>query len=125
MKTTEKGFLHAKGEIKTGQSKGGYEWATQDFVLRIDGGEYKDRFISLRAKNQETLRSLRSKHEGDAIEVTFLVSAFEWNGRFCNECIATYIKDERYETAPEAEPTPAPAPTTEESLEPNEEDLPF
>lgn len=128
MKTTEKGVLHSKEEVKTGTSKGGYEWATQDFVIRIDGGEYKDRFIALRAKSQQSLQALKAKNIGDEIEVTFVVSAFEWKDKFINEVVATYIKDERYEAKQIPayyESAPAPAPENNESLEPQEEDLPF
>ena len=121
----DKGVLTWKSEVETGTSKNGNPWAKQTIVVSREGGNAPYDKVALSvfgARVDDTERC----NIGDKVEVTYSVSAREYNGRWYND-ISLYKIDPQVKA-----PVQSPAQvyyssnaTNEESLEPQPGDLPF
>ena len=111
--------------METGTSKNGNPWAKQTIVVSREGVNAPYDKVALSvfgARVNDTERC----NIGDKVEVTYSVSAREYNGRWYND-ISLYKIDPQVKA-----PVQLPAQvyyssnaTTEESLEPQPGDLPF
>ena len=140
-----KGIISHMGEIQSGTSQSGYDWARQIVVL--DVASYNNTFskIALTAQNQR-VDDLQNYQIGDRVEVGYSVTAREWDGKWFNNVDLINIKffDEVASAAPAPQTAPvAPAPrqaaprqvarparTTPQvpqgaEVEPKDDDLPF
>ena len=117
----DKGVLTWKSEVESGISKNGNPWEKQTIVVSREGVNAPYDKIALSvfvARVNETERC----NIGDKVEITYSVSAREYNGRWYND-ISLY-KIEPQAKAPAQVSYPANA-TNEQSLEPQPGDLPF
>lgn len=126
----ESGVLRTKGQVFTGTSKDGNIWKRQDILLEREF-QNSVRHISFSAFNN-AVDALANIKEGDNVDVTFFPISREYKGKWYTECrVSAVAKHSNQETtsaptpAPTPSPQPTPAPETTESLEPQEEDLPF
>ena len=117
----DKGVLTWKSEVETGTSKNGNPWAKQTIVVsrdRVNAPYDKVALSVFGARVNDTERC----NIGDKVEITYSVSAREYNGRWYND-ISLY-KIELQAKAP-AQVSYPPNATNEQSLEPQPGDLPF
>ena len=102
-----KGIISHMGDVQTGTSQGGYDWARQ--VIVIDVHSFNGTFskIALTAQNQR-VDDLQEYQIGDRVEVGYSVTAREYQGKWFNNVDLVNIKflDEVAPAAPA--PTPAP-----------------
>lgn len=121
----DKGVLTWKSEVETGTSKNGNPWAKQTIVVSREGVNAPYDKVALSvfgARVNDTERC----NIGDKVEITYSVSAREYNGRWYND-ISLY-KIEPQVKAPAQSPAQVSYPANainEESLEPQPGDLPF
>lgn len=119
----------------SGVSQSGNEWQKVTLVLEV--ADYKDTFIkqAFTAFGKVADSILNSFEEGDEVEVAWSLSSREWNGRWYTDASLYKVNQ-----VGASDPAPAPAPRQTrrspvydrieqaqraESLEPQEEDLPF
>ena len=119
----DKGVLTWKSEVETGTSKNGNPWAKQTIVVSREGvnAPYDKVALSVfgaRVNDTETCNI------GDKVEVTYSVSAREYNGRWYND-ISLYKIDPQVKAPSPAQVYYSSNATNEESLEPQPGDLPF
>lgn len=138
-----KGIISHKGEIESGTSQNGYDWARQTIV--VDVASFGNSFskIALVAQN-DRVTELEQYQIGDRVEIGYSVTAREWQGKWYNNVDLINIKflDEVSSAAPAPAPAPAqaapaaqrrvarPARTTPQvpqgaDLEPQDDDMPF
>lgn len=121
---TEKGVLTFKSEVETGTSKAGNAWAKQTIVVSREGVNAPYDKVALQVFGDKVNDSDGCK-VGDKVEVTYSISAREYNGRWYNDISLYKIVSE----TPASRPAPAPAPQTRNipasELEPQEGDLPW
>lgn len=100
-----KGIISHIGEVESGTSQNGYDWARQTVV--IDVASFNNTFskIALTAQNQR-VDDLQEYQIGDRVEVGYSVTAREYQGKWFNNVDLISIKF-LDEVAPAA---PAPAP---------------
>lgn len=111
----EKGNIHRKGEVQSGVSQRGNAWSRQDLILAVENGFNTFRYLSLRCENEQ-VEDIAKLNVGDAVEVGYVVSSREWQGRWYTDAKLVNIKV----TARQAS-RPAPQ---QESLDYNPNDLP-
>lgn len=139
-----KGTISHMGEIQQGTSQGGYDWARQVIVLEIPSYNGTFSKIALTAQNQKVDEVMNGGFGiGSKVEVGYSVTAREYQGKWFNNVDLITIKsaEQVADPAPQVAP-PAPAPqaapqrrvarpaTTPiippgESLEPQDDDMPF
>lgn len=127
-----KGIISHKGEIESGTSQNGYDWARQTIVVDVAsfGNSYSK--IALVAQN-DRVTELEQYQIGDRVEIGYSVTAREWQGKWYNNVDLINIKflDEVASAAPAAQRRVArPARTTPQvpqgaDLEPQDDDMPF
>ena len=141
-----KGIISQFGEIQQGTSQNGFDWARQ--VVILDVASFNNTFskIALTAQNQR-VDDLASYQIGDRVEVSYSVTAGEYNGKWYNSVDLVSISlldDSASAPAPSQTPQVAPAPRQEAApqarvqrpvttpqvpqgadLEPQGDDLPF
>lgn len=121
---TEKGVLTYKSEVETGTSKAGNPWARQTIVVSREGVNAPYDKVALQVFGDKVNDSNGCK-VGDKVEVTYSISAREYNGRWYNDISLFKIESE----SPASRPAPAAAPQTKNipssELEPQEGDLPW
>ena len=121
----DKGVLTWKSEVETGTSKNGNPWAKQTIVVSREGVNAPYDKVALSvfgAKVNDTERC----NIGDKVEITYSVSAREYNGKWYND-ISLYKIDPQVKAPAQSSAQvsyPANA-TNEQSLEPQPGDLPF
>ena len=105
-----KGIISHMGEIQQGTSQNGYDWARQIIVLDVASFNGTFSKIALTAQNQR-VEELQNYQIGDRVEVGYLVTAREWNGKWFNkvDLINISLLDEVAQAAPAA-PAPQVAP---------------
>lgn len=135
-----KGIISHMGEIQSGTSQNGYDWARQ--IIVIDVASFNGTFskIALTAQNQR-VDDLQEFQIGDRVEIGYSVTAREYQGKWFNnvDLVSINFLDEVTQAAPAsvAQPAPAapqrrvarPARTTPlvppgANLEPQDDDLP-
>lgn len=79
----EKGKIVFMGEIQSGTSQNGNGWARQTVVLDVAGYNGTYRKIALQAGTQQ-VQDLQEMQVGDLVEVSYQVTAREWQGKWYN-----------------------------------------
>ena len=98
----EKGTISFLSEVQSGVSQSGNTWYRQMVVVDVPGFSGSYRKIALQASGEEVGDLQRAK-VGDKVEVSYKVTAREWNGKWYNNVDLYQI------TFLEAEQTAAPA----------------
>lgn len=131
-----KGIISHMGEIQSGTSQSGYDWARQIIVLDVHSFNGTFSKIALTAQNQR-VDDLQEYQIGDRVEVGYSVTAREWDGKWFNnvDLVSINFFDEIAQVAPAAPAAPQrrvarPARTTPQvpqgaDLEPQDDDMPF
>lgn len=140
----EKGTIAIIGEVQTGTSQSGNTWARQTIVVDVAGYNGAFRKVALQASGT-IVTDLEQMMVGDKVEITYQVTAREWNGKWYNN-VDLYKIELLEESAPQpvAPAAPAPQPTPAQpqqrvarprrstpvvppntSLEPQPDDLPW
>lgn len=109
---TEKGKLFIKGEVKTGQSASGNQWANQQIVVEVYGFNNSIKRVALQTNKTDILYALEELPLGAEIEIKYSVSAREWNGKWYNNVELVSLEPIKANAKPSA-PVAAPAPTPE------------
>ena len=78
---TEKGTIRYRGEIKSGTSKNGNDWAFQDIVLEVPTGSSQYKNLLVRA-DIHTVGEIQNISDSQEVEVTYYVNAREYNGKW-------------------------------------------
>lgn len=102
-----KGIISHMGDVQTGTSQGGYDWARQVIVIDVHSFNGSFTKVALTAQNQR-VDELQEYQIGDRVEVGYSVTAREYQGKWFNNVDLVNIKflDEVAPAAPA--PTPAP-----------------
>lgn len=79
----EKGTIAFMGEVQSGQSQSGNMWYRQDIVVDVAGFNGSFRKIALKATGN-LVGDLQHAKVGDKVEVTYQVTAREWQGKWYN-----------------------------------------
>ena len=79
----EKGTIAFMGEIQSGTSQSGNGWARKTIVIDVAGYNGTYRKIALQAGTQQ-VQDLQEMQVGDLVEVSYQVTAREWNGKWYN-----------------------------------------
>lgn len=127
-----KGTISEMSEVQSGTSKNGYQWQRMTIILDITG--FQGSIIKQAFQvTGDDVNDVLLYNIGDRVEVSWSLSARNWNGKWYNNVDLVKIKslDEQKQ---EEKPAPAPAPKQpaifdqpQESLDPadNPDDLPF
>ena len=104
-----KGIISHMGEIQQGTSQNGYDWARQIIVLDVASFNGTFSKIALTAQNQR-VDDLQNYQIGDRVEVSYSVTAREWDGKWFNnvDLISINFFDEVAQAAPAPVAQPAP-----------------
>lgn len=120
----ETGVLTYKSDIQTGTSKAGNAWEKQTIVISCDNATAPYDKIALQVFGQE-VETIKGIKVGERVKVSFSISANEYQGKWYNNVGLFKIETEAAKPSRPANNT-APAPAAKaESLEPQQEDLPF
>ena len=105
----EIGTIAHMSEVQSGTSQTGNPWYRQTIVVDVAGYNGLYRKVALQATG-DVVGDLAGAVLGEKIEVSYQVTAREWNGKWFNnvDLISINFFDEVAQAAPA--PTPAPAP---------------
>ena len=115
----ERGTIAIMGEVQTGTSQSGNTWSRQQIIVDFEGYNGTYRKVALQASGQ-LVGDLQTIIVGDKVEVSYQVTAREWNGKWYNN--VDLYKVERLEEQPQQKTTPL---VPSGSTAPVEGDLPF
>lgn len=120
---TSKGTISFIGEVMSGTSQNGYDWARQTIVIDIPGYQGSVTKLSLQASN-EMVNTLSVYNEGDKVEVAWAIYAREWNGKFYNnvDLIKIIPQEQPEEQRPSRSARPAPSAPQTKNIPPQELD---
>ena len=79
----EIGRLAYKGEVESGMAKSGNAWYRQTIVVDVEGYKGSFRKVALQASGN-MVGEIEKVQIGERIEVTYQVTAREWNGKWYN-----------------------------------------
>ena len=113
----EKGTITHMSEVQSGMSQNGNPWYRQTIVVDVAGYNGSFRKIALQATGDK-VGELESMQLGDKVEVSYQVTAREYNGKWYNN--VDLYKIDREEAKAKTTPLINPG-----STEPMAEDLPF
>lgn len=116
MVTTEKGHIVQRFELKQGNRRDGSKWQRQDILFEIKTSDVTIKRIVLSA-DEMVISQIDSYPKGSELVVDFEVIAREWQGKWFNNINITDIQMVESKQTPE--------PKAEETLDPQEGDLPF
>lgn len=102
---TEKGKVFMLGEVISGTSQNGTQWANQTVVLTIPQGD-GFKYLALKASGNR-VNQTAYLHVGSEVEVSYTVSSRQWNDKWFSNIDLVSVK---VATQPSA-PAPAQAPT--------------
>lgn len=96
-----KGIISHMGEIQSGTSQSGYDWARQIIVLDVHSFNGTFSKIALTAQNQR-VDDLQNYQIGDRVEIGYSVTAREYQGKWFNNVDLVNIQffDEVVQAAP-------------------------
>ena len=126
------GRISEMSEVQSGTSRNGYEWQKMTIVLEIPGFQGAVTKQAFQVSG-DSVKDVLLHNIGDLVEVSWIMYAREWNGKWYNNVDLVKI---RYQE--DAQPAPAHQPAApaqaapqlfqkQESLDPadNPDDLPF
>lgn len=79
----ERGTIAIMGEVQTGTSQSGNGWANQQIVVDVEGFNGSFRKVALKAGTNQ-VRDLEQMQIGDKVEISYQVTAREWQGKWYN-----------------------------------------
>lgn len=79
----EKGTIAILGKVQTGTSQSGNDWARQQVVVDVEGFNGSFRKVALQA-GTNGVRDLEAMKVGDKVEISYQVTAREWQGKWYN-----------------------------------------
>lgn len=85
---TEQGKIHKIMPVQSGTTKAGKPWHRQTIVIEKENGNYID-YIAADANN--STRVLPDILEGDTVEIGFVVSSREYDGRWYTDIRLIYL----------------------------------
>jgi hypothetical protein len=118
----ETGRLAYKGEVESGMAKSGNAWYRQTIVVDVEGYKGSFRKVAIQASGN-MVGEIEKVQIGERVEVTYQVTAREWNGKWYNNVDLYNISSLEVEqlAAPQSQPLIQPnTPITQQ-----EGDLPF
>lgn len=92
----EKGEVTYIGEVTSGTSEKGYNWARQDVVVRVDDGFSRSHLLAMKAMNDRCYDVEKLK-VGDKVEFGYVVGSRLWNGKYYTDVTLVNIASERVE----------------------------
>lgn len=110
----EIGTIMFKSEVTSGISTNGYSWQRQTVVVEFPDYQGTFRKVALQA-NKERVEDLKGLAVGEKVEVTYKVSAREWDGKWYNSVDIIRIGTPKASTPQ----------INEAEVQPNPDDLPF
>ena len=84
----EQGKIHKIMPVQSGTTKAGKPWHRQTIVIEKENGNYID-YIAADANN--STRALPDILEGDTVEIGFVVSSREYDGRWYTDIRLIYL----------------------------------
>lgn len=101
----EIGRLAYKGEVESGMAKSGNAWYRQTIVVDVEGYKGSFRKVALQASGN-MVGEIEKVQIGERIEVTYQVTAREWNGKWYNNVDLYNISSLEVEqpAAPQSQP---------------------
>ena len=103
----ERGTIAVMSEVQSGTSQSGNTWSRQTIVVDVVGYNGNYRKVMLQASGN-VVADLETMMVGDKVEITYQVTAREWNGKWYNN-VDLYKIESAEESQPVAAPAPAPA----------------
>ena len=79
----ERGTIAILGKVQTGTSQSGNGWANQQIVVDVEGFNGSFRKVALKAGTNQ-VRDLEQMQIGDKVEISYQVTAREWQGKWYN-----------------------------------------
>lgn len=79
----EKGTIAVLCEVQSGTSQSGNGWARQQVVVDVEGFNGTYRKVALQA-GTNGVRDLEAMKVGDKVEISYQVTAREWQGKWYN-----------------------------------------
>jgi hypothetical protein len=79
----ERGTIAVMGEVQSGTSQSGNTWSRQTIVVDVVGYNGNYRKVALQASGN-MVADLEGYRVGDKVEVTYQVTAREWQGKWYN-----------------------------------------
>lgn len=119
-----KGTLSEMSEIKSGVSQSGNKWANMSFILDVPGYQGSVTKMAINVSG-DRINDIMEYKIGDKVEVGWVIYARLWNGKWYNSVDLVNIKPLGQRTAQAAASASAPQGDFNQSLEPQEDDLPF
>ena len=120
---TEKGVLTYKSQVETGTSKSGNTWQKQTIVVSRENVNAPYDKVALSVFGDKVNDSERCR-VGDKVEITYSISAKEYNGRWYNDVSLYKIVSQDASFARPAQGA-APAPFLQPDNNEPQGDLPF
>lgn len=121
---TEKGIITFKSEVDTGISKNGNLWSRQTIVVSREGIIAPYDKVALSVFGDKVVDSEKCR-VGDKVEITYSISAKEYNGRWYNDVSLYQIVLQEASTRAAQRPAPAGEPFPANCFEEQKGDLPF
>ena len=118
----ETGRLAYKGEVESGMAKSGNAWYRQTIVVDVEGYKGSFRKVALQASGN-MVGEIEKVQIGERVEVTYQVTAREWNGKWYNNVDLYNIRSLEVEQPAAPQSQPLIQPNT--PMTPKEGDLPF
>ena len=130
-----KGLVTNILEKRSGTSKAGNAWVSQDYVIEIEGGGNYPRHMCFSVFGEDRIREF-AINLGENISVEFDINAREWQGRWFNSINSyrvTHLNSAQNVAQPEPDFGPVPPPSFTDAPNPesgfggvdNSDDLPF
>ena len=79
----ERGTIAVMSEVQSGVSQSGNKWSRQTIVVDVVGYNGNYRKVMLQASGN-VVADLETMMVGDKVEITYQVTAREWNGKWYN-----------------------------------------
>ena len=79
----ERGTIAVMSEVQSGTSQSGNNWSRQTIVVDVVGYNGNYRKVMLQASGN-VVADLETMMVGDKVEITYQVTAREWNGKWYN-----------------------------------------
>ena len=112
----EKGTIAYMSEVQSGMSQNGNPWYRQTIVVDVAGFNGSYRKVALQASGN-LVQDLEGATIGDKVEISYQVTAREWNGKWYNNVDlykVEFLEPQMQQPQPQVNPqmypqTPAPA----------------
>lgn len=101
---TETGRISYRGDVNSGTSAKGYDWARQQIVLAVQNGKYTNHIaIDVTGDNVQLLEKISNS---DVVEVKFYINARQWQEKWYNTLELASIEVVESSQSKPSEPKP-------------------